>query len=31
VSTTMFLLTKPGTFEATCTSGAVSTAVTLQR
>jgi hypothetical protein len=31
VSTTTFLLTKPGTFEATCTSGAVSTAVTLQR
>jgi len=31
VSTTMFLLTKPGTFEATCASGAVSTTVTLQR
>jgi hypothetical protein len=30
-STSLFLLTKPGTFDATCTSGAVSTTVTLQR
>jgi hypothetical protein len=31
LSTTRFLLTRPGTFEATCVSGAVSTTVTLQR
>ena len=31
LSTTQLLLTKPGTFNATCTSGAVSTTVTLQR